>query len=81
MMRFYETCDVDGAFADQGWQRPRLCGPNSGSCVEVNLGNRGLVGVRDSKNPDSPVLVFDDEEWQRFLEAANAGQFQRNHRE
>nr|WP_245633695.1 DUF397 domain-containing protein [Amycolatopsis jejuensis] len=63
------------AFPRHGWQRPSACGPNSGNCVEVNLGADELVGVRDSKNPHSPVLVFDRAEWAAFVEAVQQGQF------
>ncbi|MDX6743677.1 DUF397 domain-containing protein [Actinocorallia sp. A-T 12471] len=28
------------------------------NCVEIALGNRGSIGVRDSKNPTHPALVF-----------------------
>jgi Domain of unknown function (DUF397) len=44
-----------------------------GSCVEV--GTLKLVAVRDSKNPDGPVLLFSLAEWAEFLQAANAGEF------
>ncbi|GAA4563250.1 DUF397 domain-containing protein [Planotetraspora kaengkrachanensis] len=49
------------------------CG--SGNCVEVARDN-DWIGVRDSKSgTDGPVLVFTVEEWQAFLNAAEAGQF------
>ncbi|WP_326566413.1 DUF397 domain-containing protein [Amycolatopsis rhabdoformis] len=59
------------------WVRPQLCGPNSGNCVEVNLGNPDVVAVRDTKLAGSPVLVFDNAEWDAFMAAARAGQFDR----
>ena len=35
------------------------------------------VLVRDSKNPDGPVLTFTPDEWQAFLTGAQAGEFDR----
>ena len=64
-------------FPAHAWRRPSACGPNSGNCVEVNLGADGLVGVRDSKLAGSPVLVFDRDEWTGFLAAVRRGEFDR----
>ncbi|MEU1983470.1 DUF397 domain-containing protein [Nocardia sp. NPDC019395] len=38
-----------------------------GNCVEVAFLGDGLVGVRDSKNPAGPALVFRPEDWDGFL--------------
>ncbi|WP_040812577.1 DUF397 domain-containing protein [Nocardia concava] len=35
-------------------------------CVEVAFLRAG-VGVRDSKNPGGPALVFSGEQWDRFI--------------
>ncbi|MBF6176788.1 DUF397 domain-containing protein [Nocardia blacklockiae] len=35
-------------------------------CVEVAFLAGGLVGVRDSKNPAGPALVFTPSEWDSF---------------
>ncbi|MEC3914421.1 DUF397 domain-containing protein [Nocardia sp. CDC160] len=43
---------------------------NASECVEVAfIGNARSVGVRDSKDPAGPVLVFSGEQWDRFLES------------
>ncbi|WP_219471295.1 DUF397 domain-containing protein [Nonomuraea rhizosphaerae] len=47
---------------------------NGGGCVEVALGADG-VAVRDSKDPDGPVLRFSDQEWCAFLAGVHAGEF------
>ena len=48
---------------------------DTGSCVEVaDLPSGGKV-VRDSLNPDRPVLVFDAHEWHCFILGAAAGDF------
>ncbi|WP_280235728.1 DUF397 domain-containing protein [Nocardia cyriacigeorgica] len=36
-------------------------------CVEVAHLGRGLVGVRDSKNPTGPALVFAPSTWDAFV--------------
>jgi hypothetical protein len=77
VMQLYNPNEAGSVFDGKTWQSPEACGPNSGNCVEVNLGREGLVGLRDSKIPGSPVLIFDDAEWGSFLDAARAGQFRR----
>ncbi|TLG03484.1 DUF397 domain-containing protein [Nocardia cyriacigeorgica] len=44
-------------------------------CVEVAHLDQGQVGVRDSKNPSGPALVFTPAEWDTFLLGARSGQF------
>ncbi|NHW87476.1 DUF397 domain-containing protein [Escherichia coli] len=43
---------------------------NQGDCVEVaDTLPGGGVGVRDSKDPDGPVLTFDPSSWATFTTA------------
>jgi len=44
-------------------------------CVEVAFLDAGVVGVRDSKNPSGPALVFTPGEWDAFVAGAHDGQF------
>ncbi|MBF6296903.1 DUF397 domain-containing protein [Nocardia amamiensis] len=46
-------------------------------CVEVAFLDGGHVGVRDSKNPTGPALVFTPGEWDAFVAGACAGEFDR----
>lgn len=49
---------------------------NGGDCIEVaaNLvASRGVVPVRDSKNPHGPALTFASDAWARFVSAAQRG--------
>ncbi|MEV4126447.1 2-dehydropantoate 2-reductase [Nocardia sp. NPDC049707] len=39
---------------------------SNGGCVEVAFLDGGMVGVRDSKNPIAPALVFTSGEWAAF---------------
>ncbi|MGW4770312.1 DUF397 domain-containing protein [Nocardia sp. NPDC004278] len=45
------------------------------NCVEVAFLPNTLVGVRDSKNPSSPALVFTPAEWSAFTTAMTRGEF------
>ncbi|WP_306306823.1 DUF397 domain-containing protein [Nocardia brevicatena] len=44
-------------------------------CVEVAFGGRGMVGVRDSKNPSGQALVFSSAEWSAFTASLADGGF------
>ncbi|WP_406236852.1 DUF397 domain-containing protein [Nocardia sp. NBC_01009] len=46
-------------------------------CVEVAFLDSGLVGVRDSKNPNGPALVFNPGEWEAFTASVQDGEFYR----
>ncbi|KZM72818.1 DUF397 domain-containing protein [Nocardia terpenica] len=46
-------------------------------CVEVAFLGEDLVGVRDSKNPTGPALVFTPTEWVAFTSELKDGEFDR----
>ncbi|MCC3315020.1 DUF397 domain-containing protein [Nocardia africana] len=48
----------------------------SKECVEVAFLNDG-VGVRDSKNPTGPALIFTSAEWTAFTTSVQRGRFDR----
>ncbi|MFD7450866.1 DUF397 domain-containing protein [Kitasatospora sp. NPDC059827] len=47
---------------------------DGGQCVEVADGVRGVVPVRDSKDPHGPALVFPIAAWQAFVAAVRTGE-------
>jgi hypothetical protein len=47
----------------------------NGNCVEVASLPGGNVGVRNSKDPDGPILIFLPDEWKAFLDGARNGEF------
>ncbi|MFD0362782.1 DUF397 domain-containing protein [Nocardia sp. GCM10030253] len=48
-----------------------------GQCVEVAHLDGGMVGMRDSKNPTGPTLVFAPGEWDAFTAGVHDGEFGR----
>ncbi|MFF3111773.1 DUF397 domain-containing protein [Kitasatospora sp. NPDC057904] len=57
------------------WRKSSYSGGNGGDCIEVAPGFPGLVPVRDSKDPQGPVLVFPAPAWASFLSGLQAGDF------
>jgi hypothetical protein len=58
------------------WVKSSLSFSNS-NCVEVASLPGGGIGVRDSKDPEGPVLRFTPGEWHAFLGGARNGEFDR----
>ncbi|WP_369182750.1 DUF397 domain-containing protein [Streptomyces sp. Y1] len=55
---------VKSSFSQQG-----------GNCIEFAPGYAGVMPVRDSKDPQGPVLVFPADAWRAFVTATAAGEF------
>jgi hypothetical protein len=55
------------------WRKSRHS--NTGNCVEVRHLSPGVVQVRDSKDPDGPVLSFTCDEWTAFTGGVKDGEF------
>lgn len=56
------------------WRSSAGAGSGSDNSVEVAFVD-GAVAVRDSRQPDGPVLVFTPEEWDAFVGGAKDGEF------
>ena len=54
------------------WKKSSYSAAN-GDCVEVTRFADGRIGVRDSKNADSPALGFTPAQWRTFV-----GEIKRN---
>jgi hypothetical protein len=48
---------------------------SNGNCVEVAELPDGMIAIRDSKQPDGPVLKFTAAEWRAFIEGVQLGEF------
>ncbi|MFJ8075102.1 DUF397 domain-containing protein [Streptomyces sp. NPDC096176] len=58
-------CTVTGGAT---WRTSTYSGPNGGDCVEVADGcPTAAVPVRDSKNPDGPVITISANAWRSFV--------------
>ncbi|NVI86941.1 DUF397 domain-containing protein [Actinomadura sp. BRA 177] len=49
--------------AEAQWRISSHSGAGNNTCVEVALNVPGVVGVRDSVDPDGPVLVVSPSAW------------------
>lgn len=49
------------------WRKSTHSSGNGGDCVEVADNLPGVVGVRDSKDRQGPVLTFTPEAWRAFI--------------
>jgi Domain of unknown function (DUF397) len=63
------TPDMDLSHA--AWHKSSYSN-NGGACVEVATNLRGLVAVRDSKDPSGPTLMFHADTWQAFIRTMKA---------
>ena len=55
------------------WHKAESSSAN-GQCVEI-ASAVGKIAIRDSKDPDGPILVYTSAEFSAFLEGARNGEF------
>ncbi|HEY5987243.1 MAG TPA: DUF397 domain-containing protein [Streptosporangiaceae bacterium] len=55
------------------WRKAQLSVAN-GACVQVAR-TGGMLAMRDSKDPDGPVLMYTPVEWHAFLDGVKKGEF------
>jgi hypothetical protein len=61
------------------WRKSSYSNGTGGSCVEITPLSRQpgaaghAVAVRDSKNPDGPILAFTQGAWRDFMAQLKAG--------
>lgn len=49
------------------WRKSSYSGGNGGNCIEVAELPDERRAVRDSKDPDGRILVFDTRDWLAFI--------------
>ncbi|WP_308167349.1 DUF397 domain-containing protein [Catellatospora tritici] len=57
---------------DASWAESGRSDAGGGQCVEVLFG-ADTVAIRDSGDPDGPMLAFSRGSWQSFLDAIKLG--------
>jgi Domain of unknown function (DUF397) len=60
--------------APAAWRKSSYSG-GAGNCVEIAGDLPGAVGVRDSKDPAGPALVFTPRTWRAFVATVKNGGF------
>lgn len=61
------------ALRDLAWRKAERS-VNNGACVEL-APMAGMIAMRDSKDPDGPILMYTKAELAAFLEGAKKGEF------
>jgi len=61
------------AFRELAWRKAQRSVAN-GACIELAPFG-GKIAVRDSKDPDGPVLIYTADEFRAFLDGAKKGEF------
>jgi Domain of unknown function (DUF397) len=56
------------------WWKSRSSGGGD-NCIEVASASDGTIGVRDSKDPEGPILTFSFSDWDAFTQGARNDNF------
>jgi predicted secreted Zn-dependent protease len=56
------------------WRKSSYTSASGGNCVEVAQFPAASIAVRDSKDPEGPMLVFSSGEWRTFIAGMKAGE-------
>jgi hypothetical protein len=65
---------TDAERASLAWLKAQSSSHN-GACVEIAEAAVGNIAIRDSKDPDGPILVYTPAEFKAFLSGAQNGEF------
>ncbi|MER5624232.1 DUF397 domain-containing protein [Streptosporangium sp. NPDC002544] len=57
------------------WRKSTLSGTNNDNCIEVADLPRGGQAVRDSKDPNGPMLNFTPGAWEAFITSVKTNEF------
>lgn len=65
------TSGQEDGLTPAAWRKSSRTSPTSNDCVEVATVAQA-VAVRDSKDPDGPMLVISPADWQKFTGSVKA---------
>jgi hypothetical protein len=72
----YSSANGGNCVEVAAWRKSSRSTGNGGECVEVaDRPLRGAVAVRDSKDPDGPMLAVTPQSWRAFTGRLKAGPF------
>ncbi|MDI3422141.1 DUF397 domain-containing protein [Streptomyces luteolus] len=57
------------------WRKSSYSNQDGGNCIEISDDYPTHIPVRDSKNAQGPVLVFESAAWASFVGAVKGGDF------
>lgn len=57
------------------WRKSSFSSGSGGNCVEVATNLPGVIAVRDSKDPDGPLLSLTPAQWRSFAADVKLGEF------
>jgi hypothetical protein len=57
------------------WRKSSFSGAPQQNCLEIATAADGHIMIRNSTNPDGPVLLFSPAEWTAFLDGVSSGEF------
>jgi Domain of unknown function (DUF397) len=57
------------------WTKSSASGGTGGACVETTSIKEDEILVRNSRDPEGPILAFTKAEWVAFIIGAKAGEF------
>jgi hypothetical protein len=61
----------------RAWRKSSRSGGSGAQCVELSYEASATSAVRDSKNPNGPVLSFATQQVAAFIERVRSGQLDR----
>lgn len=65
---------IAGELGGVAWRKSKRSSAND-ACAEVARLPDGRTAIRDSKDPNGPVLVFTPGEWAAFVDGVQDGEF------
>lgn len=76
-----QNCESNACVEVGVWRKSTRSGPWTDNCVEVTGTPEDQILVRNSNDPDGPVVAFTPDEWNAFIDGVKAGEFDLSEKE